>query len=169
MRIGVTLPSFRDDASAVDAAVLAERLGLDGVFVFDHLWPIGQARPPGAERDATARRCRRGNRSGDSRLSGRTHRPVARRRSRRVTSLIAHDLGREVHRGARRGGPSERCRERSPTESRYAPHEERLASLKDCATRLIDFGVTVWIGGRARTIEIARDVGAVANLWERGP
>ena len=53
MRIGVTLPSFRDDASAVDAARQAERLGLDGVFVFDHLWPIGQPRPARAQRDAT--------------------------------------------------------------------------------------------------------------------
>ncbi len=51
---------------------------------------------------------------------------------------------------------------------RYAPSAERLESLKECATRLLEDDVTVWIGGRARTIEIARDVGAVANLWGAG-
>jgi alkanesulfonate monooxygenase SsuD/methylene tetrahydromethanopterin reductase-like flavin-dependent oxidoreductase (luciferase family) len=36
------LPQFRDDAEhCIGAAVRAEELGLDGVFVFDHLWPIG--------------------------------------------------------------------------------------------------------------------------------
>ena len=42
MRFGVTLPQFREDAEvAIAAAQRAEALGLDGVFVFDHLWPIG--------------------------------------------------------------------------------------------------------------------------------
>ncbi len=42
MIFGVTLPQFRDDPDvAFAAARRAEELGLDGVFVFDHLWPIG--------------------------------------------------------------------------------------------------------------------------------
>ena len=42
MRIGTTLPQFREDAeAAIAAAQRVEALGLDGVFVFDHLWPIG--------------------------------------------------------------------------------------------------------------------------------
>ncbi len=51
----------------------------------------------------------------------------------------------------------------------YAPREERLASLKTCASRLLESETTVWVGGRGRTIEIARDVGAVVNLWSAGP
>ncbi len=34
----------------------------------------------------------------------------------------------------------------------YAPGEERLASLKTCASRLLESGMTVWVGGRARTV-----------------
>ncbi|MER3455281.1 MAG: hypothetical protein C4318_09065 [Acidimicrobiia bacterium] len=42
MKTGITLPVFDVAVSdAVDAAVDAERLGLDGVFVFDHLAPPG--------------------------------------------------------------------------------------------------------------------------------
>jgi alkanesulfonate monooxygenase SsuD/methylene tetrahydromethanopterin reductase-like flavin-dependent oxidoreductase (luciferase family) len=47
MKVGITLPQFRDDAdTALDAARRAEALGLDGVFCFDHLWPMGQPGRP---------------------------------------------------------------------------------------------------------------------------
>ena len=41
VQLGVTLPQFTDDAERfVDGARRAERLGLDSVWVFDHLWPL---------------------------------------------------------------------------------------------------------------------------------
>ena len=47
MKIGITLPQFSDDADRVlDAARRAEELGIDGVFCFDHLWPMGQPGRP---------------------------------------------------------------------------------------------------------------------------
>ena len=47
MKVGITLPQFRDDAdAALEAARRAEALGIDGVFVFDHLWPMGQPGRP---------------------------------------------------------------------------------------------------------------------------
>ena len=47
MKVGVTLPQFRDEAdTALAAARRAEALGIDGVFVFDHLWPMGQPGRP---------------------------------------------------------------------------------------------------------------------------
>ena len=47
MKIGITLPQFRTSADdALRAAVLAEQSGLDGVFVFDHLWAIGNPDRP---------------------------------------------------------------------------------------------------------------------------
>ncbi|MGI8794632.1 MAG: LLM class flavin-dependent oxidoreductase [Acidimicrobiales bacterium] len=47
MKIGITLPQFRDDPEhALAAARAAEELGLDGVFVFDHLWAIGNPERP---------------------------------------------------------------------------------------------------------------------------
>ena len=47
MRLGITLPQFRADPQpAVDTARAAEAAGLDGVFVFDHLWPLGRPDRP---------------------------------------------------------------------------------------------------------------------------
>ena len=47
MRVGVTLPQFRHDAeAAIAVARRAEAVGIDGVFVFDHLWPLGQRMRP---------------------------------------------------------------------------------------------------------------------------
>jgi alkanesulfonate monooxygenase SsuD/methylene tetrahydromethanopterin reductase-like flavin-dependent oxidoreductase (luciferase family) len=48
VRLGVTLPVFTDDpARVLGAARRAEELGLDSVWVFDHLWPLsgGKGRP----------------------------------------------------------------------------------------------------------------------------
>src|SRR5207302_3310391 len=43
MNVGLCLPVFRLDAeTALDTARRAEAAGLDGVFCFDHLFPMGQ-------------------------------------------------------------------------------------------------------------------------------
>jgi alkanesulfonate monooxygenase SsuD/methylene tetrahydromethanopterin reductase-like flavin-dependent oxidoreductase (luciferase family) len=43
MNIGITLPSFRTDAEpALAVAAAAERSGVDGVFVYDHLFRTGR-------------------------------------------------------------------------------------------------------------------------------
>lgn len=47
MKVGITLPTFESSvAPAMTTAWAAEAAGLDGVFVFDHLWPIGQPSRP---------------------------------------------------------------------------------------------------------------------------
>ncbi len=47
MRLGITLPQFRTDPEpALAAARAAEEAGLDGAFVFDHLWPLGRPDRP---------------------------------------------------------------------------------------------------------------------------
>ena len=46
--LGVTLPQFTDDPDRfIEGARRAERLGLDSIWVFDHLWPLsgGKQRP----------------------------------------------------------------------------------------------------------------------------
>ncbi|HEV8064481.1 MAG TPA: hypothetical protein VGP46_06600, partial [Acidimicrobiales bacterium] len=43
----MTLPTFaRQARRALEAAAEAESLGLHGVFMFDHLWPIGDPTRP---------------------------------------------------------------------------------------------------------------------------
>lgn len=46
--LGATLPQFTEDGAAfVEAAQRAEALGLDSIWLFDHMWPLtgGKARP----------------------------------------------------------------------------------------------------------------------------
>jgi alkanesulfonate monooxygenase SsuD/methylene tetrahydromethanopterin reductase-like flavin-dependent oxidoreductase (luciferase family) len=48
--LGLTLPQFSADPGPALAACLeARRLGFGGVFVFDHLWPLGQPERPALE------------------------------------------------------------------------------------------------------------------------
>src|SRR5271170_7936087 len=47
MRTGVVLPTFRDRPDAAFAAATAAvTAGVDGVFCYDHIWPIGQRERP---------------------------------------------------------------------------------------------------------------------------
>lgn len=47
MRLGVLVPSFELDAArAFEVAREVERAGLDGVFAYDHLWPMGSPERP---------------------------------------------------------------------------------------------------------------------------
>ena len=47
MRTGVVLPTFRDTPDeAFAAATAAVTAGVDGVFCYDHIWPIGQPERP---------------------------------------------------------------------------------------------------------------------------
>jgi alkanesulfonate monooxygenase SsuD/methylene tetrahydromethanopterin reductase-like flavin-dependent oxidoreductase (luciferase family) len=47
VKIGVVLPTFRVDArEALRVADAAQGAGLDGVFAFDHLWPMGSPQRP---------------------------------------------------------------------------------------------------------------------------
>ncbi|HVE93776.1 MAG TPA: LLM class flavin-dependent oxidoreductase [Acidimicrobiales bacterium] len=47
MKLGITVPQFSSDAArAVAAAERAEAAGIDGVFCFDHLWPMGRPGQP---------------------------------------------------------------------------------------------------------------------------
>ena len=49
MRTGVVLPTFRDTPDAAFAAAAAAvAAGVDGLFCYDHIWPIGQPERPGA-------------------------------------------------------------------------------------------------------------------------
>ena len=47
IKLGVVLPSFRPTAAdALDVARQADDAGIDGVFCYDHLWPMGRPDRP---------------------------------------------------------------------------------------------------------------------------
>lgn len=169
MKLGVTLPSFRDDAEVVDAARRAEAAGVDGVFVFDHLWPMGQPERPalacaptlGAVAAATTTvmvgpLVARVGLVPDEML-------VARFRS---LGWIAP--GRVI---ATLGtGDAHSAGENRAYGIAYEPADDRRLAVAACARRLRAAGMAVWIGGGSTaTTELADQVGAAVNLWEGQP
>lgn len=170
MRIGVTLPSFRDEAGpALEAARLVEEVGLHGVFAFDHLWPLGQPERPalsafpllGAVAAVTERVC-----FGPL---------VARVGLVPDDVLVAQLLSLERMAPGRLVAGLGTGDDKSAAENRaygiaYDSAERRRLALRACARRLRDAGVRVWVGGGSvATSELAVELGVTLNLWEAQP
>jgi len=171
IRVGITLPTFRGDTAALDAAKRAEALGLDGVFVFDHIWPPGRPELPslsafpvlGAVAAVTERVClgpfvARVGLVPDEVLVAELRSLSSMAPGRLIAGLGTGDqksAGENLSYGIPAGGPQER----------------RLA-LRRSARNLIDLGVPVWVGGgSAATTELAVELGpgAAVNLWDARP
>ena len=170
MRIGVTLPSFRDDAEeAIEAARRAETLGFDGAFVFDHLWPMGRPDRPalsampllGAVLSATVR------------ISVGTL--VARVGLVPDDVLVAEMVSLERMAPGRTIAGIGTGDEKSAAENlaygiAFEDADTRRLALRSCAGRLRDHGIPVWVGGGSTaTTGVAADLGVAVNLWEGQP
>jgi hypothetical protein len=167
MKVGITLPQFRDEAdSAIAAARRAEELGLDGVFCFDHLWPMGQPGRPALS-------------SGP--LLGAV---AASTSSIRVGSLVARvgllpdDVlvevlsslnaisGGRLIAGLGTGDHLSRA-ENLAFGIPFEPAAERQVRLASVAVAVEARGIEVWVGGGLpSTSDLARTVGGAVNLWE---
>jgi len=167
VRVGVMLPTFSDDADHVlVAAAAAATGGIDGVFAFDHLWPMGRPGRPalwsfGAlaavaalnERVCVGPLVARVGLLGDDDLMDAFHALVAIAGRGRVIAALGT-------------GDHESAPENRAYGVPYPPAAERLAAVERVASRLRDEGVTTWVGGlSAETAEVARAVGATRNLW----
>jgi alkanesulfonate monooxygenase SsuD/methylene tetrahydromethanopterin reductase-like flavin-dependent oxidoreductase (luciferase family) len=163
VRIGVTVPQFRHDAeAAVETARRAEAAGLDGVFVFDHLWPLGQRMRPalhclsllGALAAET-----------ESVVLG----PLVARVGLVPDAVLAHALvslqrmvGPDRLVAALGTGDRLNREENEAYGIPFAPVAERLASLRSCCRQLRAAGVTTWVGGRSGAV---REAAAEADGW----
>ncbi len=170
MRVGLTLPQFRHDAdSCLRTAAQAEAAGLDGVFVFDHLWPLGRPDRPALHGPTLA-----------GALLARTARVTVGTLVARVgilpdavlvnqlTTLHRMADGRLVA-GVGVGDAMSRP-ENLAVGVPFRPREDRLASLVDVCRRLGERGVTTWVGGNSATMRsVARAEADAANLWGVGP
>jgi len=169
VKVGITLPQFRDEAdTALAAARRAEELGIDGVFCFDHLWPMGQPGRPalssGPLLGALA--------ASTSTIAVGTL--VARIGLLPDEVLIEVLCGLQTLSGGRLvagiGTGDRLSREENeaygiPFES-AAVRRERLASV---ATAVATAGVPVWVGGgRPEMVALARATGAAVNIWQVG-
>jgi alkanesulfonate monooxygenase SsuD/methylene tetrahydromethanopterin reductase-like flavin-dependent oxidoreductase (luciferase family) len=169
VKLGVMLPTFRDrgeDALAVAAE--AERAGLDGVFAFDHLWPMGSPTRPAlapfpvlaavAARHTTLTLgplvVRVGN-LGTDELVG------------RYATLSALAPGRVI--AALGTGDELSKAEQVAYDLGYPTPDERREFVLDAAQRLLPT-MPVWIGaGAEKTNDLARQLGATLNLWGVAP
>lgn len=168
MKIGVTLPQFRDDAGdARRAARAADRAeGVDGVFVFDHLWAIGQPHRPslsawpllGALAEITGR-VHVGSlviRAGvtPAALIGAQVRTLLRLAGRERT-IIGLGAGDRLSRP-----------ENEALGIPFPPLAARVASLAAAAEAGLEAGAEVWLGGRAEPIrELAGRLRVTRNVW----
>jgi len=167
LRVGATLPTFTADAGlALLAAGAAEAGGLDGVFAFDHLWPMGSPGRPALWSFAVL-----------AAVAASTRRIAVGPLVARVQLLDDDDLVaalRALDAIAGRGrviaaiGAGDRA---SAAENRaygvpYPPARERLAAVGSVVGRARAEGLAVWVGGASPEAgTVARETGAVWNLW----
>ena len=162
MHVGISLPQFRHDAEpAIRVARRAEAAGLDGVFVFDHLWPIGQRMRPALHSTTLL-----------GALAAETDRVTLGTLVARVglvsDAVLVHSLvtlhritgGRLI--AALGTGDSLNREENEAYGVPFAPVADRVASVVDCCRRLRAAGVTTWIGGRSPAVRMAA---ANADAW----
>jgi alkanesulfonate monooxygenase SsuD/methylene tetrahydromethanopterin reductase-like flavin-dependent oxidoreductase (luciferase family) len=166
-RVGVMVPTFRDSPSdAIALAVEAEELGIDGVFVYDHLWPMGRPDRPalapfpmlGAISARTSSLC----------LGTLVARVGVTPTEVLVSEFLALDRlapGRVI--AAIGTGDHLSFNENRAYGLRIGPASDRREMVGTCAASLLAAGLEVWVGGLARpTIAVAEAVGAIPNFWQ---
>ncbi|MCL4449596.1 MAG: LLM class flavin-dependent oxidoreductase [Actinobacteria bacterium] len=165
MRIGITLPHF-GALSVTKMAKAAEDTGIDGVFVFDHLWPVAQPQMPAlspfvvlGEVAATTGSIYVGS------LVARIGKIPNQLLLAQFSTLNLIAPGRVI---AGLGLGDELTREENrrygiPWQNR----KERLLSLGWCIEKLTNFGIPCWVGGYSSDIQqIALGHSAAINLWD---
>jgi alkanesulfonate monooxygenase SsuD/methylene tetrahydromethanopterin reductase-like flavin-dependent oxidoreductase (luciferase family) len=169
VRVGITLPTFRDDDAALGAARRAEELGLDGVFVFDHLWPMGAPERPALSAfpvlgavAATTRTVSFG--------------PLVARvglvpDDTLVAELLSLDQMAPGRLIAGLGtGDRKSAAENVAYGIEFADPPERRRALRQVARAVLAAGIPVWVGaGSPATTEIAFELGAAVNVWDGQP
>jgi len=169
MKLGVLLPTFRNGAA--DAWDLAERAvdaGLDGLFAYDHLWPMGSpTRPSLAPFPLLASVARRH----DGVIVG----PLVAR-----VGLVGTDRLVEQFRTLERVAPSRvicalgsgdklSAAENGAYDVPVRSADERRALMAEVARELREL-MPIWFGaGNDETNRVAREVGATINLWDSTP
>lgn len=142
---------------------------LDGVFCFDHLWPMGSpGRPAIAPMEVLAHVAALHEDLEIGTLVGRIGLSADEIVLSQFRALAAIAPGRVI--AALGTGDAKSRAENLAYGVDFAAPEERRASLRHVATTLRDEGLEVWIGdGAQATREIALAEGLVLNQWGRRP
>jgi len=177
MRTGVVLPTFRDRPDdAFAAAAEAVAAGVDGLFCYDHIWPLGQPERPALAPfpvlGALATRFGPPRAEGEGPFLGTLVARVGLAPNAVLAAQFAA-LDRLAPGRVIAGlGTGDRL---SEEENRaygipFPPAAERRAQLVELGRELVSAGLTVWVaGGTAGRTEEARAAGAVLNVWDAAP
>jgi alkanesulfonate monooxygenase SsuD/methylene tetrahydromethanopterin reductase-like flavin-dependent oxidoreductase (luciferase family) len=162
----VTLPQFRPVAEPSSAAArAAEAAGLDGVFVFDHVWAIGNPSRPARSAWPLL-----------GALAAETDRvhlgTLVARVSLLPNAVLAHEfetlhrmLGDRLVAGLGAGDKLSAA-ENAAVDVPFPSASARLADLADACRRIRALGIATWVGGlSAKVHELAVAEGCVLNLW----
>jgi hypothetical protein len=169
MKLGVLLPTFRD--SADDALAFARRAadaGLDGVFAYDHLWPMGTpTRPSLAPFPVLTAVARANSALVVGPLVARVGLVGTPHLIQQFTTLHAVAPGRVI--ATLGSGDKLSAAENVAYDIPERNADERRALMAETARALVAT-MPVWFGaGNDTTNGVAREVGAVLNLWKAPP
>jgi Luciferase-like monooxygenase len=170
VKTGIVLPIFQSTPDlALEIAAEAEQAGIDGVFCYDHLWPLGQPERPAlapfpvlgaigarTERVALGTLVARVGLVPDAVLRSQFDALCAIAPRRVIAGLGTGDrLSQDENDSygiARRGA------------------QDRRDGLRRLIRDLRVDGATCWVGtGHAETARIAEEEGAALNMWEVSP
>jgi len=163
MRVGVSVPQFRLEVEpAIERARRAEALGLDGVFLFDHLWPLRRPDRPALHSTTVL-----------GALVVETERVTLGTLVARIGLVPDAVLVHTLTTLARMAGPERFIaglgtgdKANRPENEAYgvpfAPAAVRLAQVVACARQLRANGVRAWIGGLSPA---TRRAAAEADGW----
>lgn len=169
MRLGLLLPTFADSAEpALATAAAAEEAGLDGVFAYDHLWPMGApTRPALAPLPVLAAVAARHQGLVVGPLVARVGLVGADHLVRGLTTLTALAPAGVI--AALGTGDRLSAAENEAYGIAERTAEERRALLAEVASSL-EGVAEVWVGaGSTATNVAARCLGATLNLWDANP
>jgi alkanesulfonate monooxygenase SsuD/methylene tetrahydromethanopterin reductase-like flavin-dependent oxidoreductase (luciferase family) len=177
IRTGVVLPTFRDTPDdAFAAASEAVAAGVDGLFCYDHIWPLGQPERPALAPfpvlGALATILDPPRRTGEGPFLGTLVARVGLVPSAVLASqFVALDRlapGRVI--AGLGTGDRQSEQENIAYGIPFAPASERRAELVELARDLVRMGLTVWVaGGAGGRSEESRAAGAALNLWDVEP
>ncbi len=177
IRTGVVLPTFRDTPDeAFAAAAESVAAGVDGLFCYDHIWPLGQPERPalapfpvlGALATILDPPCRTGEGPFLGTLVARVGLVPNAVLASQFVALDHLAPGRVI--AGLGTGDRQSEQENVAYGIPFAPAADRRAELVELARQLVGAGLTVWVAGgpNGRTQE-AKAAGAVLNLWDAEP